>query len=53
MKPLKLTFKGINSYYDEVFIDFRALTKKGLFGIFGPTGSGKTTILDAMILALS
>jgi len=52
MTPLKLTFKGINSYYDEVFIDFRALTKKGLFGIFGPTGSGKTTILDAMIIAL-
>nr|HPG48116.1 SMC family ATPase [Petrotogaceae bacterium] len=52
MTPLKLIFKGINSYYDEVFIDFRALTKKGLFGIFGPTGSGKTTILDAMIIAL-
>lgn len=52
MKPLKLTFKGINSYYDEVSIDFSALTKKGLFGIFGPTGSGKTTILDAMIIAL-
>ena len=33
-------------------VDFDELTKSGLFGIFGPTGSGKTTILDGITLAL-
>lgn len=36
----------------EQVIDFRTLTDKGLFGIFGPTGSGKSTILDAMTIVL-
>ncbi len=31
---------------------FTALLKSGLFGIFGPTGSGKSTILDAIFLSL-
>lgn len=52
MKPLKLTFRGINSYRTEQTIDFEALTSAGLFGIFGPTGSGKSSILDAITLAL-
>jgi exonuclease SbcC len=33
-------------------IDFEELTSRGLFGIFGPTGSGKSTILDAITLAM-
>ena len=52
MKPLQLTIKGINSFREEQIIDFSELTSRGLFGIFGPTGSGKSTILDAMTLAL-
>ena len=52
MRPLKLTLRGINSYRKEQTIDFEALTSAGLFGIFGPTGSGKSSILDAITLAL-
>lgn len=48
MRPLQLKLKGINSYREEQVIDFETLTSQGLFGIFGPTGSGKSTILDAM-----
>ena len=52
MKPLELEFEGIRSFSDRVEINFEPLTKSGLFGIFGSTGSGKSTILDAMIIAL-
>lgn len=52
MRPLQLKLKGINSYREEQTIDFETLTSQGLFGIFGPTGSGKSSILDAMTLAL-
>ena len=52
MRPVKLTFQGINSYRSRQQIDFESLTSRGLFGIFGPTGSGKSSILDAMTLAL-
>jgi DNA repair protein SbcC/Rad50 len=52
MKPRKLVIKGLNSFIEEQIIDFQKLTDKGLFGIFGPTGSGKSTILDAITIAL-
>ncbi len=52
MKPLKLEFKGINSFSEHAIIDFEALTKTGIFGIFGDTGSGKSTILDCINFAL-
>lgn len=52
MRPIKLTIKGINSYVSAQTVDFEQLSKSKLFGIFGDTGSGKTTILDAITLAL-
>lgn len=52
MRPIELTFNGINSYSVEQSIDFRTLTTHKIFGIVGKTGSGKTTIIDALILAL-
>jgi len=52
MKPLKLKIKGINSFIEQQEIDFNRLTENKLFGIFGPTGSGKSTILDGVTLAL-
>ncbi|MHB0742441.1 SbcC/MukB-like Walker B domain-containing protein [Peptostreptococcus anaerobius] len=52
MKPIRLEIDGINSYSKKQLIDFEELTSRGLFGIFGNTGSGKSTILDAITLAL-
>lgn len=52
MKPLKLQFKGINSFSENTVIDFENLTRSGIFGIFGDTGSGKSTILDCINFAL-
>ena len=52
MKPLRLEFEGINSFSEHTIIDFESLTKSGIFGIFGDTGSGKSTILDCINFAL-
>ena len=54
MKILKLRFKNLNSLYGEWCIDFTApeYVASGIFAITGPTGSGKSTILDAICLAL-
>lgn len=52
MKPINLKIKGINSYVNEQEIDFNKLAENKIFGIFGETGSGKTTILDSIILSL-
>ena len=52
MKPKYLEFSGINSFARKAEIDFEKLLSGGIFGIFGDTGSGKTTILDSMIFAL-
>ena len=52
MIPLKLKIKGLYSYQNQQEIDFTRLLDAELFGIFGPTGSGKSTILDAIFLSL-
>ena len=52
MLPVKLTLEGIYSYRERQTIDFTRLTEARLFGIFGPVGSGKSTILEAMIYAI-
>ena len=52
MRPINLKIQGINSYVTEQEINFDKLSESNLFGIFGETGSGKTTILDAIIIAL-
>ncbi|MGG4552643.1 AAA family ATPase [Paenibacillus humicus] len=52
MKPISLKLSGLQSYRGMQEIDFTALCDTGLFGIFGPTGSGKSTILDAITLAM-
>ncbi len=54
MKILSLRFKNLNSLAGEWKIDFtdQQFDTDGLFLITGPTGSGKTTILDAICLAL-
>lgn len=52
MKPVYLEFCGINSFSEPSKIDFKTLLKSGVFGIFGDTGSGKSTILDSIHFAL-
>lgn len=52
MRPLFLEFKGLNSFSENTQIDFAPLLSGGIFGIFGETGSGKSTILDAINFAL-
>ncbi|NCB39314.1 MAG: chromosome segregation protein SMC [Erysipelotrichia bacterium] len=54
MKILQLRFKNINSLMGEWTIDFTqsAYVSDGIFAITGPTGSGKSSILDAICLAL-
>ena len=51
MRPIKLEIEGLNSFETKQVLDFEKLGG-GVFGIFGKTGSGKSTILDAMTLAL-
>ncbi len=54
MKIIKLKFKNLNSLYGEWKIDFTfsEYISEGIFAITGPTGAGKTTILDAICLAI-
>ncbi len=52
MKPIYLEFCGINSFSERAEVDFEALLDYGIFGIFGDTGSGKSTVLDAIGFAL-
>ncbi|MCK5780495.1 MAG: AAA family ATPase, partial [Psychrilyobacter sp.] len=52
MRPIRLEIEGLQSFAEKQVIDFKTLTEHGLFGIFGKTGSGKSTILDAITLAI-
>ena len=52
MKPISLTIEAFGPYRDSVNLDFSALQNHSMFLISGPTGAGKTSILDAMVYAL-
>src|SRR4028119_2333238 len=54
MKILSIKFLNLNSLKgeNEIRFDKPPFTESGLFAITGPTGAGKTTILDAITLAL-
>ncbi len=47
-----LKVKGFNSFAQEQCVDFEKLTANGIFGVFGPTGSGKSSLVDAITMAL-
>ena len=52
MKLHTLTLRGIGPFIDEHTIDFEQFAAPGLFLLEGPTGSGKSTIVDAIVFAL-
>lgn len=52
MIPISLSIEGLFSYRDKQTIDFERLNKARLFGVFGAVGSGKSSILEAITLAL-
>ena len=52
MRPIRLTMSAFGPYAQETTLDFSELTGQRLFVITGPTGSGKTTIFEAILYAL-
>lgn len=52
MKPITLTIKAFGPYAGEQVIDFSQLQNRKMFVISGKTGSGKTTIFDAISFAI-
>ena len=47
-----LTLQAIGPFAGRHTIDFGALAQGGLFLLEGPTGSGKSTVIDAIVFAL-
>lgn len=52
MRPLKLIISAFASYAGRVELDMKKLGTNGIYLITGDTGSGKTTIFDAISFAL-
>ena len=52
MTPIKLIFQAFGPYVKKQELDFNRFADSGVFLIHGITGSGKTTILDAITYAL-
>ncbi|MDQ8046548.1 MAG: AAA family ATPase, partial [Patulibacter sp.] len=52
MRIHRLAIEGIGPYATRQDLDFDDLTAQGLFLLTGPTGAGKTTVLDAIVFAL-
>ena len=49
MRPVRVTMVGFGIFADEVTVDFDGVD---VFALVGPTGSGKSTIIDAICFAL-
>lgn len=52
MRPRRLHIQAFGPFAGEVELDFDTLAPAGLYLIHGPTGAGKTSILDALCYAL-
>lgn len=51
MRPIRLTMEAFGPYEKKTVIDFSELGERSFFLIHGTTGSGKTTVLDAICYA--
>ncbi len=49
MRPVRLEFDGFTAFREPTVVDFE---DADLFVLTGPTGSGKTSVLDAIVFAL-
>src|SRR6266571_2744363 len=49
MRPIVLDMNGFASFREQTRVDF---TDADYFALIGPTGSGKSTVIDAMTFAL-
>ncbi len=49
MRPLKITLEGFSAYRKKVEVDLEGVE---YFSLSGPTGSGKSSLIDAMVFAL-
>lgn len=49
MRPLRITVEGFSAYRGRVEVSFEDVD---FFSLAGPTGSGKSSLVDAMIFAL-
>ncbi len=52
MRPIRLTMTAFGPYAGTEVVDFTAALDAGIFGIYGDTGAGKTTIFDGISFAL-
>ena len=52
MRLHRLDVVGFGPFADPVRVDFDALSDAGLFLLTGPTGAGKTSVLDAVCFGL-
>jgi len=49
MRPVRLDIEGFTAFRDPVTVDFSGAD---LFALTGPTGSGKSSVIDALVFAL-
>ena len=52
MRPVRLSLQAFGPFATTELVDFRSALDTGLFGIYGQTGAGKSTLFSAMSFAL-